>query len=206
MQPTRNCERPKPFAEQAAPRPCSALLRVGFALPPSLPTGRCALTATVSPLPVLPAGAIGGLFSVALSVASRPPAVSRHPALRSSDFPRRPQGAPRSSLASRPVLSIRVPRRGLEPPRRLRHQILSLACLPVSAPGQCKGRRTASRIVLPRGLEPPRACAHWILNPARLPIPPQERGHPRPTPIASGESLSAPRRPRCTRGCIREGS
>ena len=29
-----------------------------------------------------------------------------------------------------------VPRRGLEPPRRFRHQILSLACLPVSAPGQ----------------------------------------------------------------------
>ena len=31
--------------------------------------------------------AIGGLFSAALSVASRRPAVSRHPALRSSDFP-----------------------------------------------------------------------------------------------------------------------
>ena len=31
-----------------------------------------------------------------------------------------------------------VPRRGLEPPRRFRHQILSLACLPVSAPGQQK--------------------------------------------------------------------
>jgi hypothetical protein len=29
-----------------------------------------------------------------------------------------------------------VPRRGLEPPRRFRHQILSLACLPISAPGQ----------------------------------------------------------------------
>jgi hypothetical protein len=33
-----------------------------------------------------------------------------------------------------------VPRRGLEPPRRLRHQILSLACLPVSAPGQTPSR------------------------------------------------------------------
>jgi hypothetical protein len=31
--------------------------------------------------------AIGGLLSAALSVASRRPAVSRHPALRSSDFP-----------------------------------------------------------------------------------------------------------------------
>src|SRR5215213_10134962 len=92
-------------AGRAAPRSCLALLRVGFALPPLLPAGRCALTATVSPLPVLPAGAIGGLFSVALSVALRRPAVSRHPALRSSDFPRRSQAAPRSSLASRPVLS-----------------------------------------------------------------------------------------------------
>ncbi|GBE29978.1 hypothetical protein BMS3Bbin04_01003 [bacterium BMS3Bbin04] len=31
--------------------------------------------------------AIGGLLSVALSIASRRPAVSRHPVLRSSDFP-----------------------------------------------------------------------------------------------------------------------
>jgi len=38
-----------------------------------------------------PRGVIGGLFSVALSVASRRPAVSRHPALRSSDFPRPPR-------------------------------------------------------------------------------------------------------------------
>jgi hypothetical protein len=32
-------------------------------------------------------GAIGGLFSVALSVTSRCPVVNRHPALRSPDFP-----------------------------------------------------------------------------------------------------------------------
>jgi hypothetical protein len=55
---------------------------------------------TVSTLPVLPAGAIGGVLSVALSVASRRPVVNRHPALWSSDFPRRAQGAPRPSLAS----------------------------------------------------------------------------------------------------------
>ena len=71
-----------------------------------------------------------------------------------------------------------VPRRGLEPPRRFRHQILSLACLPVSAPGQVLPHPSR---MLPRGLEPPRACAHWILNPARLPIPPQEHTTPDPT-------------------------
>ena len=49
---------------------------------------------TLSPLPV-PASrrAIGGLLSVALSVASRRPAVSRHSALWSSDFPRRDEPA-----------------------------------------------------------------------------------------------------------------
>jgi len=41
---------------------------------------------TLSPLPV-PQAAIGGLLSVALSVASQRPGVTRHPALRSSDFP-----------------------------------------------------------------------------------------------------------------------
>jgi len=35
---------------------------------------------------------LGGVFSVALSIASRRPAVSRHPALRSPDFPPRPCG------------------------------------------------------------------------------------------------------------------
>ena len=43
---------------------------------------------TVSPLPV-PRGAIGGLFSVALSLTLRSVGVTHHPALRSPDFPRR---------------------------------------------------------------------------------------------------------------------
>jgi hypothetical protein len=145
----RRCRRPRAAYPEPCTTPrrarggpplgsCLALLRVGFALPPTLPPGRCALTATVSPLPVPPAGAIGGLFSVALSVALRRPAVSRHPALWSSDFPRR--GRSRAAILTRlPDPScqknVAVPRRGLEPPRRLRHQILSLACLPVSAPG-----------------------------------------------------------------------
>jgi len=106
-------------------------------MPLPLPGARCALTAPFHPCLCTRPGprAIGGLLSVALSVASRRPGVTRHPALWSSDFPRRrtrrrgPHSPP--SLFKQPV-----PRRGLEPPRRFRHQILSLACLPVSAPGQ----------------------------------------------------------------------
>src|SRR6185295_13401645 len=61
----------------------------GWGLPSRhlLPRPRCALTAPFHPCLILLAKAIGGLFSVALSIASRRPAVSRHPALRSPDFP-----------------------------------------------------------------------------------------------------------------------
>lgn len=48
-----------------------------------LPARWCALTA-----PFHPCRQVGGLFSVALSLGSPPPGVTRHPALRSSDFPR----------------------------------------------------------------------------------------------------------------------
>ena len=41
---------------------------------------------TISPLPTRRSAA-GGIFSVALSVGSRPPGVTWHPALRSPDFP-----------------------------------------------------------------------------------------------------------------------
>jgi hypothetical protein len=75
--------------------PCLALLRVGFTVPPPLPGSAVVSYTTVSPLPV-PLRAIGGLFSVALSIALRRPGVTRHPALRSSDFPR-----PRSPLRVR---------------------------------------------------------------------------------------------------------
>jgi hypothetical protein len=65
----------------AAGRPYSVLLPVGFALPPLLPEARCALTAPFHPCPSRGAGMRclpGGLFSVALSLGSPPPAVSRH--------------------------------------------------------------------------------------------------------------------------------
>ena len=66
--------------------PYLVLLRMGFALPPVLPPARCALTAPFHPCRV-PSRTRGGLFSVALSVGSRPPGVTWHPALRSPDFP-----------------------------------------------------------------------------------------------------------------------
>jgi len=66
------------------------LLRVGFTLPLLLPRARCALTAPFHPYPApmlkLTLGA-GGLFSAALSVGSRLPGVTWHPAQWSPDFP-----------------------------------------------------------------------------------------------------------------------
>lgn len=55
----------------------SVLLPMGFALPPALPKERCALTAPFHPC-LQPESLAGGLFSVALSLGSPPPAVSRH--------------------------------------------------------------------------------------------------------------------------------
>jgi hypothetical protein len=72
--------------------PCSALLRVGFAEPPGSPRALVRSYRTVSPLPVprcsMNIGAIGGLFSVALSCGSPRLAASQHPALWSPDLPR----------------------------------------------------------------------------------------------------------------------
>ena len=65
--------------------PYLVLLRVGFTLPRLLPVARCALTAPFHPY--LCPKAIGGMFSAALSVGSRPPGITWHPALWSPDFP-----------------------------------------------------------------------------------------------------------------------
>src|SRR6516165_1843918 len=67
--------RPTPMVSHGAGRPYSVLLPVGFALPSLLPARRCALTAPFHPCP---GRTQGGLFSVALSLGSPPPAVSRH--------------------------------------------------------------------------------------------------------------------------------
>ena len=52
-----------------------------------LPVARCALTAPFHPYPRAINSGVGGIFSVALSVGSRPPGVTWHPALWSPDFP-----------------------------------------------------------------------------------------------------------------------
>jgi len=87
--------------------PYLVLLRVGFTLPPRLRGARCALTAPFHPYLAPPRGGAGGIFSVALSVDSRPPGVTWHPALRSPDFPPR-RSSPGAVAARR--LSGRLPR------------------------------------------------------------------------------------------------
>ncbi len=73
--------------------PCLALLRVGFTKPAESPRLLVRSYRTFSPLPdpsaaaKHPRAAIGGVFSVALSLASRPVGVTDHPVLRSPDFP-----------------------------------------------------------------------------------------------------------------------
>ena len=62
----------------ASHRSYSVLLPVGFAMPPTLPSARCALTAPFHPYRGSYATRRGGLFSVALSLGSRPPDVIRH--------------------------------------------------------------------------------------------------------------------------------
>ncbi len=64
--------------EPFAGRPYSVLLLVGFTLPPPLPGARCALAAPFHPCSQPDRPGAGGLFSVALSLGSPPPAVGRH--------------------------------------------------------------------------------------------------------------------------------
>ena len=75
--------------------PYLVLLRTGFTLPCLLPAMRCALTAPFHPYPAAWKRS-GGIFSVALSVGSRPPGVTWRPVLWSPDFP------PRPSMTARP--------------------------------------------------------------------------------------------------------
>ena len=87
------------------------LLPVGFSLPPPLPAARCALAAPFHPYrpPGVP-GRVGGVLSVALSLGSPPPGVTRHrasvePGLSSPRKSRRaaiqPSGTERFGLSRR---------------------------------------------------------------------------------------------------------
>ena len=64
---------------RAACRSYLVLLPVGFSVPPPLPAARCALTAPFHPCrpPGVPRR-VGGVLSVALSLGSPPPGVTRH--------------------------------------------------------------------------------------------------------------------------------
>ena len=74
-------------AGQARCSPIWSCSRWGFPCRGRLPVARCALTAPFHPY--LSPKAIGGMFSVALSVGSRPPGVTWHLVLWSPDFPLR---------------------------------------------------------------------------------------------------------------------
>ncbi len=65
------------------------LLRMGFTLPLLLPEVRCALTTPFHPYqnPATKLLDFGGIFSAALSVGSRLPGITWHPAQWSPDFP-----------------------------------------------------------------------------------------------------------------------
>ena len=58
--------------------PYAVLLPVGFAMPLPSPAARCALTAPFHPCRRHPRMGAGGLLSVALSLGSPPPGVTRH--------------------------------------------------------------------------------------------------------------------------------
>ena len=66
--------------------PYLVLLQAGFALPPSVTTGAVRSYRTISPLPGCACAQPGGLFSVALSVGSRPPGVTWRLALGARTF------------------------------------------------------------------------------------------------------------------------
>src|SRR5580704_16876469 len=86
--PSASCDRPERRREGSpgisgyfrnACRSYLVLLPVGFSLPPPLPAARCALTAPFHPC--RPRGfpkRAGGILSVALSLGSPPPGVTRH--------------------------------------------------------------------------------------------------------------------------------
>src|SRR3569833_3390004 len=92
----------RPTQGRRGPRhvsPYLVLLRVGFTVPRRVATRAERSYRTISPLPAL--ADIGDIISVALSVVSRPPGVTCHPALWSPDFPPFPRWIQRLSVRLR---------------------------------------------------------------------------------------------------------
>ena len=80
----------QPTRKHRGPRHCFPIWscsRWGLPCRRVLPPARCALTAPFHPYPYPAVAGAGGIFSVALSVGSRPPGITWHPALWSPDFP-----------------------------------------------------------------------------------------------------------------------
>ncbi len=97
-------------------RPYSVLLPVGFTMPRPLPAARWALTPPFHPYPAA-RGLRGGLLSVALSLGSPPPGVTRHrsslePGLSSPAAFRRLRERPPGRLAGRGVARTPGPVKG----------------------------------------------------------------------------------------------
>src|ERR1700737_3293136 len=126
--PSASCDRPERRrggppgipANGDACRSYLVLLPVGFSLPPPLPAARCALTAPFHPCrpPGVPRRP-GGVLSVALSLGSPPPGVTRHrtsvePGLSSLRTRRRaairPSGTTNLGVRDAPVKARRGPR------------------------------------------------------------------------------------------------
>jgi len=97
--------------------PYLVLLRAGFTVPRAVASRAVRSYRTFSPLPT----EAGGLFSVALSMGSRPPGVTWRPVRRSPDFPLRRTAAivsPTPALSQSILLLIGVePRFSSELPR-----------------------------------------------------------------------------------------
>ena len=72
----------------------------------AFPVAREAVSSYLAFSPLLKALALGGMFSVALSLGSPPVAVSDHPALWSSDFPPADKFCRRSSDLLRPEVLV----------------------------------------------------------------------------------------------------
>ena len=87
-QPTREPARDRRCGRKAAYSPIWSCSGRGLPCRDLLPVTRCALTAPFHPY----RHQAGGLFSVALSMGSRPPGITWRPVRRSPDFPPPPRG------------------------------------------------------------------------------------------------------------------